>query len=197
MLAFIAFEIAALILWVPGMWNERLSAFLAIIGMYGLAIAFISRSKGFKAMRNVMEDLTSSNIFRYMRGNCLFLSFLSFLIGDALSPGKVPGYPLWHFPIAVPLLFLVFLLFFPYAAFHLLVIAALAYIPMVLVSVFVDEFVYAGTEAVLKFRSESEYETVWISGMVRGNPAAVKGLLLGIPALSISFLSAIISPFIA
>lgn len=188
-------EIVALILWVPGSWNERLTAVLAIVGIYGLAIALFRNTS---TMKGFVEDLTSPNILEFVAGNCEFLTFLFALVAAGCNPGKKPGYPLalWFIGNILSIFSVVIVLV--YAIFHMLIVAVITYIPMVMASAIVSQIVYAGSDYKIKIQHENgSTESTRVCGVVRNNVIATKGFLIGLPAILISLLSAISTPFFA
>ncbi len=188
-------EIVALILWVPGSWNERLTAVLIIVGIYGLAIALFRNTP---TMKSFVEDLTSPNIIEFVVGNCRFLTFLLLLVAAGCNPEKKPGYPLalWFIGNILSIFSVVIVLV--YAIFHMLIVAVITYIPTVIASAIVSQIVYAGRDYEIKIQYKNgPTESTRVCDVVRNNEIAAKGFLVGLPAILISLLSAISTPFFA
>jgi len=189
----LALEIAWLILWAPGTWNDGLTAVLAIVGIYGLAIGFFSRSAALADLRDTLEDLTSSDIGRYLIGNLHFLALLSFLVGLGVSPQKTSGQPLALGCLGGFLYLALVPFVFAYAVFHIFVVIVLSYVPVVLASAIVAPIVYSSGDVEISIGQKR----VLVSSIVKNDPVATKGFLIGVPALLVSLLSAISAPFIS
>lgn len=192
-LVLLALEIAGLILWMPGTWNDRLTAVLAIVGIYGLAIGFFSRSAALVDFRDTLEDLTSPNVLKYLGGNFYFLPFLFSLAAVGLSKYKIEGYPVALGCLGQFLYLALMPFLFAYAVFHIFVVAVLSYLPVVLASAMVAPIVYSSGDIEISIGQKK----VLVSSIVKKDPVAIKGFLIGVPALLVSLLSAISAPFIS
>jgi hypothetical protein len=171
--AFIMLEIVALVLWVPGTWNEQLSAVLAVISLYGLALGFFSGSAALVDFRDMLEELTCPNILRYFRGNFIFLAFIMALVSTGFSQRKAQGYPaiLW---IVKDLLYMaLFPILLVYTVLHLLVVATLSYIPIVMASAIVAGFVHPNKDVEVSVGTKK----VMVSSIVKKDQLATKGFL--------------------
>lgn len=189
-LVFLALEIAAIFFWTPGTWKDGLTAILAIVGVYGLSIGFISRSKTLERLRSLLEDLTSPNIAEYFAGNFHFLSIAMSLYSVALNPQKKTLKAIGC--LGQFLYFTLIPFIFVYAVFHIFVVAVLSYLPVVWASVMVIPIVNASGDIKIS-RGKTE---ISIKSIVENNPIAIKGFLIGVPALLVSLISAISTPFI-
>ena len=85
---------------------------------------------------------------------------------------------------------------FVYIFFHLLVVVPMTYIPMVLVSAIIHRIEYSAEDPAEKTEEELKIAKLIISGIVKDDPIAVKGFLIGIPALILSLYSALSGLFI-
>lgn len=192
-LVLLALEIAGLILWVPGTWNDRLTAVLAVVGIYGLAIGFFSGNAALVVFQDTLKDLTSPDVFRYLIGNFFFLSVLLSLAGLGGSKYKVKGYPV-ALGCLGSFLYIAWLpIFFAYAVFHIFIVMVLSYLPVVLASAIVTPIIYSSSDVEISIGQKK----ILVSSIVKKDPVAIKGFLIGIPAIFISLLSAISAPFIS
>ncbi len=195
-LSIMAFEIAALILWVPSTWNYKVMAVFVVIGTYGLATALFSKSKVLKDYRFILEHLTSPNIREYMAGNAHFLVYPPLLIVIGLSKYAKSGYSPVLWIIGGISLLILSPIVFAYILFHLLVVVPMTYIPMVLVSAIVHRIEYSAEDPAEKMEEELKIEKLIISSIVKDDPIAAKGFLIGIPSLILSVYSALSGLFI-
>ncbi len=192
-LALLAFEIAALVLWVPGTWNARLTAVLAIVGIYGLAIGFISGNATLAVFKDELEALTSPDVRRYLMGNFFFLIFPFQLTELSGSKDKAVGYPVTLGCLGMLLLLALSPVLIVYAVFHILIVMPLSYLPVVMASAIVTPIIYSVRDIQISVGNRR----ISVKSIVEKDPVAAKGFLIGIPAIFISLLSAISAPFIS
>jgi hypothetical protein len=171
-LALIAFEIIALILWVPGNWYEAFADF-----------------------RELMEDMTSPEIIRYVSTNFYFLAIVFSLIG-AMFTKSSPDRPIVLYAYIIELI--IFILAIPvliplaivYALFHVFLISMLSYLPTVIASAVVARA--SRSRVVIDFGSKK----ILISKIFTKDELAAKGFLIGVPAAVLALISTIILPFV-
>lgn len=192
-LALLALEIAAIFFWTPVTWKDGLTAVLAIVGVYGLSIGFIARSKTLKRLRPWLEELTSPNIVEHLTANLALIGMAASLVSVALSPQKTLktlGYlGQFLYLILVPLMF-------AYLLFHIFVVTVFSYLPVVWVSAIVIPIVNSSRDIELSLGTRGNKITISLKSIVEDDPIAIKGFLIGVPALLISLISAISTPFI-
>lgn len=191
-LLIVAFDIIALILWVPGAWNERLMAALGIVGIYGMAIGFLSRSTLSTRYAHILEGLTSPSPLRYIAGNLGFISLLVFIISAGFTSkgppkervimGKIGRFIL--ITIGRLLFITLILLLIPLVIIDFLVVAPLSYIAILLVSAIVSLLIYSELDLPL-------FDNVDLSESIKEHPATIKGFMVGIPAVLLTTLTAI------
>ena len=64
------FEVIALFVWAPGTFSQKFSALFTVLGVYGIAIAFLSRNKAIQENRfELLSRLTATKPSRYIQGN--------------------------------------------------------------------------------------------------------------------------------
>lgn len=187
MFALIAVELWSIIFWMPGTWNQRLNAVLAIVGTYGLAIGFFSKSEALAEFRDTLKDLTSPNVLEYLMGNFRFLSYPLLIAAVALSKHKTEGCPIMLSLLGTILFLALSPFLFVYVFFHLLVIVPLTYIPTVLASSIVTVIVYSAEDITVS----TSTKRVSIKNIVESDQVAAKGFLIGIPGVVLSLLSII------
>ncbi len=180
--ALAAFETVGLFLWGHGAAIAKLRVLLALIGVYGIAIGFFARSSALEPFRDTLANLTSPNPMAYLQGNFEFAVYPSSFVAVALSPHTLPGSPrvlgcmgslIW-----VPLSALLVV----YSFVHLLVIAPLAYFPILLASAIVSKIQYSGKDIEVRRGVKS----VSIRKIVSDDPVAAKGFVMGVPSLALA-----------
>ncbi|MBN4080183.1 hypothetical protein JYT31_00825 [Beggiatoa alba] len=182
------FELFALFHWGRGTWLEKLSALLALIGVYGIALGLFVNSVNLAKLKKIGVGLTDPNPLLYISSNCFFCSILlNFgVLGlqnrmecDAPRALSVLGLFVW-LPVGVLLLL--------YAVFHIFVIAFLAYVPLVISSAVIVRMKYAAGDCIISF-GEGE---VSLKSVVRKDTPALKAYVMGIPVLALSVISAVV-----
>lgn len=187
MFALIAVELWLLIFWVPGTWNQRLNAVLAIVSAYGLAIGFFSKSEALAGFHDTLKYLTSPKVLEYIGGNFRFLSYPLLITTVALSKHKTEGCPIMLSSLGTILCLALSPFLFVYVFFHLLVIMPLTYIPTVLASSIVTVIVYSAEDITVS----TSTKRVSIKNIVESDQVAAKGFLIGIPGVVLSLLGII------
>lgn len=179
-------ELIALFTWGKGGWLEKTSALLAVTGLYGLALGFFSKSEALAPIKAVLTDLTSPNPIRYLSANASFSGLIA-LIGARGTKKEMstdcPDNTLWFLglflwiPIAI--------VFFVYTLLHFFVIAPLTYIPMVIVSAITTKINCSAGDDIVRIGDQK----ISIKSLIKGDIVAVKGFIIGVPSITISFLS--------
>ncbi len=192
MFALIAVELWVIIFRVPGAWNQRLNAVLTIVGAYGLAIGFFSKSEALAEFRDTLKDLTSPNVLEYLMGNFRFLTYPPLFAAVAFSKHKTEGCPIMLSLLGTVFCLVLSPLLFVYVFFHLLVIMPLAYIPTVISSSIVTVIVYSADDVIVS----TSTKRVSVKNIVKSDQVAAKGFLIGIPGIVLSLLGIITALFI-
>ena len=192
-LVLLALEIAGLILWVPGTWNARLTAVFAIVGIYGLAIGLLSENIALGSFKGALKDFTSPDVLTYLAGNTAILGLLFGLYSHLLSAYRVKGYRVALFYLGMFLYTVWVPIFIAYTVFHIFIVMVLSYIPVVLASAMVAPIFNSSSDV----ENSAGQKKGSVSSIVKKDPVATKGFLIGLPAIFISLLSAISAPFIS
>lgn len=122
----LAFNIWIFILRPRRPWNEKIGFLIQIVSLYTFALCVFAQTPVLE--QAIGEDMTSSNFWKYIRGNA---AFSAIFLGVFAQAADVSG--------ALSLIEQLSLLFFMmlgfiYAVFHWLVIVPLAYIPYIIIS---------------------------------------------------------------
>ncbi|UCE25741.1 MAG: hypothetical protein JSU74_06775 [Candidatus Zixiibacteriota bacterium] len=187
LLALIVAEVWLLVYWVPGSWQQRASLVLALIGIYGIAIGFFSKSEALADFRDSLENLTSPNIYEYLLGNFRFLTFVPLFPAVAFCKRWMPGSPMLLCRLGQLLGLFLTPIVFAYIIVHLLVVMPLTYLPTVLASALVSAVAYSGED----FEVASNGRRVSIRTIVRSNQLTAKAFLIGIPGIILSLIGVV------
>jgi len=179
-------ELIVLFAWSKGDWLDKVSALLAVIGLYGLALGFFSKSEVLVPLKDVLTELTSPNPIRYISANAYFCGLIALIGARGGKKGMnvdCPSKTLWFLGLFlwIPLTILLIL----FTILHFLIIAPLTYIPMVVVSAITIKINYSSGDDIVKIGNKD----ISIKSLVKGDVVAVKGFIIGVPAIALSFLS--------
>ena len=166
----------------PRPWQEKLGLLLQIVGLYSIAFGFLAQTQILETFKWLAEDMTSPNLFQFLRGNFVFLSALFSAVGVAMEPVKEAYGVLYLFEMAA--LILLWILAFIYSVFHLLVIVPLTYFGYVIVSVPIDAIVRSTIDAAISVGEQ----TIKIKEVVTNNSVSLKNFLIGIPSALLAVL---------
>lgn len=178
-------ELIALFVWGKGVWLDKVSALLAIVGIYGLALGFFSKSKALSEFKQILTELTDPNPLIYMRSNSMFCAIVAQLGVQGSESRMEPECPQALWLLGLILWIPAAVVMIVYVIFHLFVIAPLSYIPTVVASAVIAKIRYSAGDIVLSFGDNK----VSIKSIVSEDPDAIKGFVIGIPSLALSVLS--------
>lgn len=189
MFGLLAIEIFWLIRWASGSWADKISIALGIVGIYGLAIGFFSKTPAMHGFRESARDLTSTNVVDYLVGNFIFLSFLFNIASIGLSSRSEPDYPKGLRFAGGVLWILVTPVLIAYTLVHLLVVVPVTYVPNFVASAMVASVAYAGRDIEVASNLEGEVVgRVSVKSIIKDDQLAAKGFLMGLPSIIISFI---------
>jgi len=160
--------------------SEKIAFVLEIIGVYTFAFGILSQTQIFEEFGALAKDMTSQNLFEFLRGNFQFLSIFTSTLAVAFEPLKVAYGPLFLYFIELIVLFTFAALGFVYAAIHILVIMPISYIAYFLSSALVNSIVTSANDIIISIGSD----VVNIKAVVASNPVVVKNLVIAIPAMA-------------
>lgn len=182
-------EIAVLIYFNQHSWYKRISFILQIIGVYGIGIGFVQKSDLLKSFKGI-DDMTSSNPVRFIRGNFVFLGIFSSLAAVSLGLNRSQKKPMALGCFGQFLVICMFPFLFLYFVVHLILICPFAYIGYLFSSALVeaitgslDDIEWGSTSAGEKSKKMSVRE------IIASNPTAAKSFLIGIPAVLLAFIT--------
>lgn len=183
LLFFLIGDIAVLVYFGYASWDNRIGFILQIIGFYGIGMGFIQKSDLLKNFISINEDMTSPNLFRFIRGNAYFLALLLniFVVALGVKRSTKSSQSLGclgeiFFLCLSPFIFI-------YVLFHFVVIIPFAYIGYLIASALVESITGSGEDVIWKITlNENQEKKMSIREIIASNPAATKSFLIGIPA---------------
>jgi hypothetical protein len=160
---------------------QAAKAFFALVALFGLGVTFFSKNKGLGKLAKLADDLVTADAASYLRATFMFLSFLFLFPTVGLARAKEPsalaafGRVLWM-PAALVVLV--------YALLHLLVVAPLAYLPIVLASALVESVIKTSgdVEVLAAAKATAAEKQASIQNVIEENRSAVTAFLVGAPA---------------
>jgi hypothetical protein len=177
LLLLLAAVVATLLLKSPGSFGGKVKLLFALLGLYGLALAFLRHLSTAANVRDVIEGLTSRDIGRYVTANLLFVSLIPLAARAASARPRstggdrvlaLAGRALW-IPVGLALAL--------YILLYLLIIAPLAYPAWILADALL---------AALDASSEADGASggsVWVRDVVFSDRVRAKALIVGAAAL--------------
>jgi len=119
--------------------REKLSFVFQVVATYTFAFGLVVQSKLLASFGTLAQDMTSPNLFEFLRGNFAFLGYIFLGLASALEPIKETYGPLYIFEMLV--LLIVGLLSLVYAVLHLLILVPFTYLGYMLASVPINAIV--------------------------------------------------------
>jgi hypothetical protein len=189
-------EIALLSYYGRGTWLNRLSFVLEIIGFYGIGLGLVQGSDLLKEFDG-MDEMTSPDPVRFLRGNFLFLSVLSSFAAVALGSKRLRKSSMALGCLGQIVVMSTFPFLLVYFLVHLLVLCPFAYIGYLFTSALVESV--AGSSEDIGYVSTApgrRPQKMSVREIIASNPSAAKSFLIGVPALLLSFISNAIGMFL-
>jgi len=183
-------ELIVLFLWGKGDWLDKISALLAILGVYGLALGFFSTNKSLSGFKQTLTELIDPNPLIYLSSNSIFCAIVASFAAQGCDTRMKPGSPQALWLIGLFLWIPVAAIMLVYVIFHFIFIAPLAYIPTVLASAVIAKITYAAGD--IEWSNGNEKDNVSIKSIVSEDPDAIKGFVIGIPAFTLSVISDVV-----
>jgi small-conductance mechanosensitive channel len=193
-----------------GSLKEKLEFPLQALTVYTLTFGFLSTSDILKDFTNLTEDMTSPNIFKFMRSNIFFLMLFILCFAVMIDPDKTIKSQekkektsmkplslfmemlgifmemLGIFMVLFTVLFTIlipivgFLIMIVYIVFHIMVIMPISYIAYVIVSYPIREIQTSGHDMEMSCGTQD----VSIKGIFsQENEVAMRNFLIAIPAV--------------
>lgn len=178
--------------------SNKVSAVLAIIGAYGIGLAFFRRSDALGPVgKELIGELTSPNAALCWATNLTFLGIVSNMLSIGLSPRKSRRQPIVLALLSTLALIAMALGVFAYAFFHALVVVPIAYPAILVASAVVNAFDTAAGDQVLRATGSDGGPPVEMSLkaiVVKDKPAST-AFIMGLPATVLALVGRIVTPF--
>ncbi|MEA1985279.1 MAG: hypothetical protein U9N13_06465 [Euryarchaeota archaeon] len=160
-----------------GSLQAKLELLLEILALYTFMFGFLAQTGILDHFEDLIRDMTSPNLYEFLRANLVFLTILFSTLAVALDPKKARYGP--SYPLELLLLLVVGSLVFVYAVFHILVIVPIVYLPYVMVSIPLRNIQASEGDIVIQYGKG----TVNIKDVVSSNEVSVRNLLIAVPAM--------------
>ena len=184
-----AFDVWLLLIRPSADWHTKIAFVLGLIGVYTFAFGVLSATDLLKRLP-IGPDLTSPNPLKFIAGNATALGILQMALALAVTPertresldrrgglliGLVQG----------PLVIVGCLLAVAFTLVYVVLIAPLAWVAYVIVSVALDSAVNSGKEFALAMTDPStgEQSTVKIKELITEHQVTLRNLLVAVPSL--------------
>lgn len=210
-----AFEYGAILLW-DGIANQdKVTAFLSVIGAYGLGIGFFSKIKDLgKPIRTLLAELISTNAAAYIAANFTYLGTIMSTLALGLNSRKTKYPSPIIYLLSSLALIIIGLGVFVYVLFHLFIVLPLSYPAVLIAGSVVNSFETANGDHILAIRnvdsnkirvdlteqedtnSEDEVTRVSLKAVVTKDKVAATGFIMGLPAFVLALIGKILLPFI-
>jgi hypothetical protein len=179
-----------LILVVPdAAWDKKVSFLLGIVGIYTFAFGVVSGSGILDWNPPLGRYLTGPHPILLLGGIATVLGVLSSAAALAIDPKKTGDsfdrrggliLPV----LQTPVIFLVMLVFIPFAAAYVFLVAPLAWIAYTIVSAPLDSIVTSASDTMITL----EDKTISIKGLVDEHLVTLRNALVAVPALVTSLI---------
>jgi hypothetical protein len=179
--------------------KDKVTAVLAIIGAYGIGLAFILQSVPKESIaENMVTELTSANAGLCWASNLQFLSFVIYLVNIARSRRRNTRQPALLGFISRVVLFVAALGLLFYAFFHALVVVPISYPAILIAASVINAFETAtgDVRVTLTNIDRSEPYTFFLKAAVLENKTAAKTFIMGLPAAITAIVGQVFTPFL-
>jgi hypothetical protein len=163
--------------------REKLSFLFQVVATYTFAFGLLAQTKLLATFGTLAQDMTSPNLFEFLRGNFAFLALLFSGLATALEPIKEAYGPLYILEMFV--LLIGGLLTLVYAVFHLLVIVPFTYLAYMLVAVPINAIVTSASDMAFAIGGQ----TISIKSVVTENVVSFRNFTIAVPAMSLALTS--------
>lgn len=182
----LAFNIWLFLIWPKRAFSERLATVLQIVAVYTFGIGVLAQIGVLPVLESLAYDLTSPDLFRFLRGNSniAVIGFQGLVV--ALEPSKTA----FSATVALESLFLLLLTPIALLGFIAYVIFVMpwAYLAYVFISIPVDAILTSGVDQCLTISSPNAADSTYcFKEAVQANTVGFKNFLIALPAVAIAF----------
>lgn len=164
-------------------FREKLSFLFQVVATYTFAFGLLAQTRLLESFGALAQDMTSPDLFEFLRGNFAFLGLIFSALATALEPIKEAYGPLYILEMFV--LLIVGLLSFVYSVFHILVIVPFTYLGYLLADVPVNAIVTSASDMEFAMGNQA----ISIKSVVAENIVSLRNFTIAIPAMSLALMS--------
>jgi hypothetical protein len=181
----------ALNIWLFLVWprkdlSERVTTVLNIVGVYTFSLGVLGQLGVLPAFESMGRDLTSPDLFRFLRANFQLASIGFGGLSLALDPFKT-AFTASKMVDIVNLLFLAPLALVGFVA-YLIFVLPWTYLAYVFVSIPVEAVLTSGRDFCITMSGPTQGESTYcIKHAVQANTFAFRNFLVGVPAVALAF----------
>ncbi len=185
--ALAAFDVWLFLIRPDAGWDTKFGFVLGLVGVYTFAFGLLSAT-GLLDRIPIGADLTSPNPMRFIAGTATVLALLQMAGALALTSRRTPESldrrgGLLISLAELPAVLLGFLLVVAFTIVYVVLVAPLAWLGYVAVSVPLDSILGAGEDMGLSMLHEGEESTVMVKKFVQENVVTLRNLLIAVPSL--------------
>ncbi len=181
-------EISVLAYFSHESWYNRIGFVLQVIGFYAIGIGFIQKSDLLKNFVGI-DDMTSPDPARFLRGNILFLAVLSSLVSVGFSENRSRKSSMAFGCFGQLLLLCSFPFLLIYFLVHLILICPFAYVGYLFTSALLESISGSSDDIEWTSASAEQSQKMRIKEIIASNPSASKSFLIGIPAVLLALIT--------
>ena len=160
-----------------GPLQAKVELLLEILAFYTFTFGFLTQTGILDHFEDLIRDMTSPNLYEFLRANLVFLTILFSTLAVALDPKKTRYGP--SYPLELLLLLVVGSLVIVYTIFHIVVIVPMVYLPYAMVFVPLRNIQASAGDIVIQYGRRD----VNIKDVVSSNEVSVRNLLIAVPAM--------------
>ncbi len=168
-------------------WSSRLGFALQVLAVYGISFGFVQKADALKGLP-ALDEMTSPNLLKFVRGNANFLSMLNSLAWVGLGP-RVRGASQGLGALGVALVLCAIPMVLVYCVLHVLLIMPLAYLGYLFSSAIVESVAGSADDAEWTETQRGQVVAdIRLRSAFADNRAAMKSFLIGIPATMVGMI---------
>jgi hypothetical protein len=171
-------------------WYVKVEVISAILGFYAFVFGFLTATGVLKQLTDMTEEMSSPNLFRFLRGNFFFLSIVFATLGIALNPQK-SRLGCWANLLSGMVLIPALPAVMMYALFHVVVIVPLAYVPYLIASAFIMSIETCVDDVEFTYGPQR----IRIKELVSANVVPLRNFIVAVPATVFSTVLTMASSF--
>jgi hypothetical protein len=167
-------------------WSSRFGFVLQVLAVYGIGIGFVQKSEALKAFAGI-DEMTSPNLLKFVRGNAIFLGIVNSLVAVALG-ARATRESIALGATGRLLVLCAFPVIYLCQAVHIVLIMPFAYLGYLFTSALVESIAGSSEDAQWDATEHGELRArLDVRAVIAENSSAMKSFLIGVPATVLSF----------